>query len=726
MAGKEGNPRKRLSLSTRVLIGLALGGACGLVFGEPVAFLGIAGEVFVRLLQMSVLPYLTVSLVGGLGKLSYSQAASLAKRAGGILLVLWGVSLVVVLVIPLGFPDWETASFFSSSLVEDPSSMGLVDLYVPTNPFNSLANSVVPAVVLFSAALGIALIGVKEKQGVLDLFASFEKALAVITRFVVNLAPYGVFAIVAAATGTMSVDELSRVQVYVVVYIAAALLLTLWTLPALVTVLTPLRYRDVLGPTRDALVTAFATGNVFVVLPVLSEEIREILARGKASEGETRTTLDVIIPTSYNFPKAGNVLALSFVFFAGWISSATVSVGQYPMFAVTGLVSIFGGVTAAMPFLLDLMRVPADTFQLFVALNSIVMIRFGSLLSAVHILVLAVLSACAMTGRLRFGWWSFIRYVVVTAVLTVGVLVGIRTFFERVVGYDYRDHEVFSAMEMQGKPVATVLHEALPEPVVHDPERSRLDEIRARGFIRVGCNREALPFAFFNASGTLVGFDVEMAHGLARELGVSIEFVFVHPNDAAGCLEAGICDIFMSGFAVTTERAERIAFSRSYIDQTLAFIVRDHRRDDFSSRDAVKSLEAPRLGVPRVPYYMNKVAEYLPAAEIVPVDSLEEFFEGGYGELDGLVFAAEAGSAWSLVHPAYSVAVPRPDVLTVPLAYAMPRGDPRLVEFVDTWLDLKKRDGTLTRLNDRWVLGKEVRQAEPRWSVIRNVLHWVD
>ena len=65
---------------------------------------------------------------------------------------------------------------------------------------------------------------------------------------------------------------------------------------------------------------------------------------------------------------------------------------------------------------------------------------------------------------------------------------------------------------------------------------------------------------------------------------------------------------------------------------------------------------------------------YLPHAELVVLNSVQEFFDTRGEELDALVYSAEAGSAWTLLHPAYSVALPQPDILAVPLAYPMARG----------------------------------------------------
>jgi ABC-type amino acid transport substrate-binding protein len=69
--------------------------------------------------------------------------------------------------------------------------------------------------------------------------------------------------------------------------------------------------------------------------------------------------------------------------------------------------------------------------------------------------------------------------------------------------------------------------------------------------------------------------------------------------------------------------------------------------------------------------------------------------------------------------------VPPPPV-TIPLTYAAARGDQELVDYVNALIDLKKRDGTLKKLYDYWILGRFDTSKQPRWSVIRNVLHWVD
>ena len=231
--------RVRLSLSTYILIGLVAGVLCGVFFGEYCAFLQVFGEAFINLLQMSILPYITVSLVTGIGSLNHEQAKTLASKAGLVLLLLWVIGLGLILLMSLSLPALESASFFSTSMLEGREQANLLDLWIPSNPFSSLANSIVPAVVLFSIAVGIALIAMENKNTFIQPLSVLSAALVRITHFVVRLAPLGTFAVAASAAGTMSFEKVVQLQAYFILFIATALLLTLWVLPSILTTLTP-------------------------------------------------------------------------------------------------------------------------------------------------------------------------------------------------------------------------------------------------------------------------------------------------------------------------------------------------------------------------------------------------------------------------------------------------------------------------------------------------------
>ena len=76
----------RTSLSSRILCGLGAGIFAGLFVGDPARHLQPIADIYIRLMQMTVLPYLVVSLVVGFGQLEARQARRLALRAGALLL----------------------------------------------------------------------------------------------------------------------------------------------------------------------------------------------------------------------------------------------------------------------------------------------------------------------------------------------------------------------------------------------------------------------------------------------------------------------------------------------------------------------------------------------------------------------------------------------------------------------------------------------------------------
>ncbi len=717
----------RLSLSSQVFIGLGLGIATGLFLGELASPLNLVGMAFINLLMMSVLPYVVLSLVGGLGRLTVAEAKGLALKGGRILVALWAIVLVTVLLIPLAFPEREGASFFSTTVLEEKKPFDFMGLFLPSNPFHAMANTIVPAVVVFSIALGLALIPVKNKQNLIQQLDTLIEALTRITGFVARLAPIGVFAITGAAAGRLAFSELGRLQVYLLTYFAMAFFLALWVLPALVMSFTNISYRRLFAGTRGALVTAFATGNLLIILPMLAEESKRLIAEELPGDRRSQSAVDVLTPASFNFPNMGKLLTLCFIPFAAWFAGSPLAAGKYVSLLTVGLPSFFGEVIVAIPFLLDLLELPADLLRLFLSVD--VFVGFsGTLLAAMHVLVFTLLGAYAMAGRLKVRWPRLIRNAGITALAWIALLASLRIFFVVTAGQDYRMDQALAEMQILRDPVEATVHKEPPPPPPEEPELTRFELVRSRGRIRIGYFRRYLPYTFFNARGELVGFDAEMAHSLARGMNVRPVFVPVDPDRFAEQLRSGYCDIVMSGVVVTTERSNEVTFTAPYLLGTLGFLVRDHRRDEFSSLDSIRKLTNMRIGVGKLPYYIRMLQRQVPSAKIVTVSTSEELdriLSTRSNEVDALLLPLEEAAAWSILYPSYSPVAPQPDIVRVPLAYAVPLGEEDLQDAVNTWITLKENDGTIHDLYDYWVLGRGAVKREPRWSIIRNVLGWV-
>lgn len=712
----------KLSPFQRVIIALLLGIFTGVFVGEPAGVLDVGGTIYIRLLQMTVLPYVLVSIIGGLGRLDNAMAANIGIKAIKVILFMWLAVMVTLLLIPLAYPTWETSGFFSTSMVAEAAKVDFVAMYIPSNVFAALSGTIVPAVVLFSLLMGIAVINIKNKGGLISLTDNIADGLQGVASFIATLAPLGIFAIAASAAGTLQPEELERLQVFLWVYLIAACLLGFVLLPLLVHWATPFSYRELMPIAGEAMVTALATGTVLVVLPMISERCKELLHKHDMECEATDSTVDVLVPTAYSFPSTGTLLGLGFILFSAWYVGSPLSVEQYASYVFMGAFSAFGSMAVAIPFLLDYYGLAADQFQLYL-LGSVVTARFATALAALHGFVVTLLVASAVLNRL--SWRKMIQAVGLHLGVTAGVMVLTGIGLTQLIPYEYTAAKTFESMSFATQPVEvkTIEHPvALGE---HDQARPRLDVIRERGSIRVGYSSENLPYAFRNDQGQIVGFDMEMMHELARNLSLTIELHFVKDiaNDAQ-LLSNGSLDIVVGGRITTPLRAVDVSFSDDYMQKTVAFMVRDQRREQFNTADNIRMIKDLKIGMETSAYYRTTVAEMFPNATFSKVDSPRKYFKGDYPELDAMTYSAEAGSAWAMLYPGYTAVIAKDLKIKMPVGFALPNSQQDFVNFVNTWLHLTKANGFQGKVYNYWILGLNPKAKTPRWSIMSDVLGW--
>jgi len=720
-------PTRWLTLSRQIVIGLTAGIACGLFFGEICGAFQGAGNAFVALMQMTVLPYIVLALIVNIGSLTIDTARHLVVRAAIVLLALWGIAIAMILLLPLALPVWPSGGFFSTSLLHAPEKVDFLSLYIPANPFRSLAENFVPAVVLFCISLGIALIGISQKKSLIDPLRVGLDAMTKITLFVAKLTPFGIFAIAASAAGTITLGQIERLQGYMIIYISAAVLITFVALPLAVAAVTPFSYREIVGSSRSALLTAFAANNYFIVLPMLIESLKELYRSHHIGDDDTDRAIDITLPIGFPFPNTGRLLAMIFIPFGAWFVGQPLPFADYPMLVLAGLPSFFAKVTIAVPFLLNQFHLPADLFHLFL-LTGIVNGHVSSLTGAMHLFAFTAITAAVVTGTARFNRGRALVAVAVTGLLIAACIVTTHSYLEWMLSQSEDQGQVIAGMQMITEPAAaTVLEEAGPNPRQLLEGQSRLDRIRETGVIRVGYFTDNLPFSYVNAQGAVVGLDVEMAHRLTLDLGVALELVPIHhPENMALHLEEDHCDLIMSGFGAGATRYLELPFTRNYLELTPALVVPDHLRNNFDTLDKLLDSEGVRFGVVNDPDVKRIVNRKLPFADIVEIRRFADFFEAATPVADVLAISAEAGSAWTLLYPEYQVVLPFDSRVRWALGYPVAPGDPEFLRFLDLWIDLMRSEGVIARLHDHWILGRTAVPPSKRWSVIRNVLHWLD
>ncbi len=712
----------KLSPFQRVLIALALGIMTGIIVGEPAGMLEIGGTIYIRLLQMTVLPYVLVSIISGLGRLDSDMAANIGIKAVKIILFIWLSVMLTLLLLPFGYPDWETSGFFSTSMVTETVRLNFVDLYIPSNIFASLANTIVPAVVLFSLLMGVAIISVKNKESFISLSDNIVDGLQKVASYIAKLAPFGIFAIAAAAAGTLQPDELERLQVFLWVYIIAAILLGFILLPLLIQWATPFSYRELMSVAGEAMVTALATGTVLVVLPMIAERCKELLKKHGMECEATDSTVDVMVPTAYSFPSVGTLLGLGFILFSAWYVGAPLGVEDYPSYVVMGAFSAFGSMAVAIPFLLDYFGLPADQFQLYL-LGSVVTARVATGLAALHGFVVTLLVASAVLNKL--SWRKLMQAVALHLGISAGVMILAGVGLTHLISYEYIGDRSFEAMQLKGEAVKVT---RATTPVALTPEeqrRPRLDIIRERGSLRVGYFSNNLPYAFLNNKGDVVGLDMDIMHELARDLDIKLELTHLKSKkEEAQMLLDGRLDIMIGGKAITPQRAIDMAFSNAYTNHSAGLMMTDARRDKFSSLEVINAMEELNLAILDSAYYKKTIEKIFPNATLTTINNPRDFFRGKHPDIDAFVFSAEAGSAWAMLYPAYSSIIPKGLKLKAPVGFGLPKGQFDFTQYINTWLQLKKDNAYLDGVYDYWILGLNPEAKKPRWSVIHNVFGW--
>jgi ABC-type amino acid transport substrate-binding protein len=473
------------------------------------------------------------------------------------------------------------------------------------------------------------------------------------------------------------------------------------------------------------LLTAFVASNVFIVLPLLMERAKELFVRHGLLDEDSESAIEIIVPVFFNFPNAGKMLTLLFVPFGAWLAGSPLEAGQYTQLFGAGIPSYFAKAQVALPFLMDLMGVPHDLFQLYIP-TTIITGKFDSMVTAMNLLVFALLGGAAMGGALEVRPKRLARAALASGAGLLLAVVG-TSFVMRAFEPVYTKDAELLAMNLESEPVATVVYEESVIVAAHvDSSVSALERIRRRGTLRVGYAAGSMPFTFFNAKNELVGYDVQLAESLARSLGVGIEFHPVAAGDVSSLVETGAVDVQMT-VAYTSERLGRLRFSGPHIEGTMAFVVRDGRRHDFSTFEALGELghlKIGRVGTSKLGEQELRHRAGATRIDFVRLGVPDPFFDGSLPELDGLYVAAEIGSAWSLLHPEFAVVVPRPDPLRVPGGVALRAGEVEFGDYVDGWLVIERSSGNLQRAYDYWVLGRGAVQEKRRWSILQDVLGW--
>ena len=267
-----------IPLWQRVIGALVLGVALGLFWGPEAESIKWIGDFFIKSIKMLVVPLIFFSLVAGVAAIGDLRKLG---AVGGRALLLFVVSgqIAVWLGLALGtgavnlglFPDKETLGTPSVPTPE-PNPTTAVDMIlsiVPESPVQVMADVAVLPLIVFSLLIGIGILMAKEDgEPVQKIFDSGAVIMQKVTMIVMELTPFGVFALMAWVAGTLGIDALKALSWLVILNYTGCLLIIFLMYSAMIKFIAKLPVKPFFQGIVDAMAVSYSTASSNATLPV--------------------------------------------------------------------------------------------------------------------------------------------------------------------------------------------------------------------------------------------------------------------------------------------------------------------------------------------------------------------------------------------------------------------------------------------------------------------------
>ncbi len=713
-----------MSLSLQMVLATVLGIFTGLFLGHYCQVFGPWSSAYIMILKVTTIPYLICAVIHGIGRLGITTAKDILQKGLIFIGSAWTINVLMIYFAVFLFPQSHGIPSASYSAIQ-PAHLNFAELLIPDNIFYSLSNNIVPAVVVFGLLVGIALMHVREKEPMMVILETLVDSFTRITAWIARITPLGTFLIIAYQSGTMELSTVKQVSSYLILYIFSVSIVIFWIFPRLTSLLTSISASRWIKNLFPVLLLAYTTNVVIVTLPFIIEFVKKEVANFYRKDTRIQDQIQGMVSVIFNLP-LGSLFITIFVFFIACFYHIPFSIGsQVQLFFSTFLTSLgaagLGSWLNSLNFLLDSLGLPLDAIDLFLTTVPFTG-GFQSMLSVMEITSLSLFVALGCHGLIKIQWMRLIRglTIIVIPIVLACTLIKLYNPLPKI------SNPYISISDVSVTPTVPtkIYHPSDPPPPLRTGEV--FERVLKSKVLRVGYSVHTMPFFFKNHKQQFAGYDVAFAYQLARDLGCSLEFVSINLAQIGEEINSGLYDIGMSELTITKRRLKSMYFSDPYLDSRLVFVMRKKFSKELTSVNAVLQNPAVQVCVIKGSSYDGMARDLFPASQIVAVDDLEDFAK--YYPHSVLLIGEPQAIAWSLNYPNFTVVVPDPLICQESFAYALPAGSDRFLTFINLWLKLKQNEGFTKAQYDLWVLGKtrNIMQQEPRWSVLRNVLHWVD
>ncbi len=283
---------KKMSLTMKVLLGMALGIVVGLIINLTglnensfvstyiIGTFHVIGKMFVNALKMLVVPLVFFSLICGVCGIGDIR---MLGRVGGKAFVLYLMTTAIAIATAIGIAvtfgigkgmNLETKSEFAGK-ESPPLSQVLIDI-IPKNPIQSMANGDMLPIIFFAILAGVSVLMLgKKAKGVIAGAEMANEIMMKMVTIVMSVAPVAVFCLIAKAIATLGLGLLASLAGYVGVLVGSLLFHLFVTLMIVLMIFSRLSPAMFLKKIRNAQVFAFSTASSNATIPVTMRTVTE-------------------------------------------------------------------------------------------------------------------------------------------------------------------------------------------------------------------------------------------------------------------------------------------------------------------------------------------------------------------------------------------------------------------------------------------------------------------
>jgi len=358
-----------MSLTTRIMIGMILGVAVGFLFqailaGEddyliPLGLFSlpikaffvdglfhIGGQIFIASLKMLVVPLVFVSLVCGTCSLSDpKKLGRLGGKSIGLYLITTAIAITVAMTLALLVNPGEGINLPSDaaySAKEAPTLAQVIIGMFPTNPIDAMASGNMLQVIVFALLFGIAMaLSGETGKRVATVFEDLNTVILKLVTLLMNVAPYGVFCLMAKLFTTIELDLIVSLAKYFGVVMAALAIHAFVNYTILLKLFTGLNPVTFLKKMKHACLFGFSTSSSSATMPITLET-----ATKKLGASNSVASFTIPLGATINMDGTAIMQGVATVFIAQ-VFSVDLAISDYLMVVLTATLASVG--TAGVP-----------------------------------------------------------------------------------------------------------------------------------------------------------------------------------------------------------------------------------------------------------------------------------------------------------------------------------------------------------------------------------------